>query len=128
MLNEPTMNKLRALRLDALAAAWTEQSLAADGAPDQNRSCWPPTRRTTSSITTTRSRRTRRTRGRGGSAVAMTTMLFTRLPRSASSATGMAPRATVTDTTETRAPSCLSDRPQSVFMYGNNDTITWRSM
>ena len=60
-------------------------------------------------------------------AVAMTAMLFTRLARSATSAIGNAPSATVTDTTETSAPSCLSDRPQSVFMYGNSETTTWRS-
>jgi DNA replication protein DnaC len=30
MLNEPTMEKLRALRLDAMAAAWAEQQKAAD--------------------------------------------------------------------------------------------------
>ena len=32
-----------------------------------------------------------------------------------------------TETTETSAPSCLSDRPQSAFMYGNSETMTWRS-
>ena len=48
--------------------------------------------------------------------VAIATMLLTRLARSANSATGKAPSATVTETTETSAPSCLSDRPQSVFM------------
>ena len=61
-------------------------------------------------------------------AVAMTTMLLTRLARSATSATGSAPSATVTETTDTSAPSCLSDRPQSAFMYGNSETMTWRSM
>ena len=61
-------------------------------------------------------------------AVAMTTMLLTRLARSAISATGSAPSATVTETTDTSAPSCLSDRPQSAFMYGNSETMTWRSM
>ena len=57
----------------------------------------------------------------------MTTMLLTRLARSANSATGSAPSATVTETTDTSAPSCLSDRPQSAFMYGNSETMTWRS-
>jgi hypothetical protein len=47
--------------------------------------------------------------------VAIATMLFTRLTRSANSATGSAPRATVTDTTETSAPSCLSERSHSAF-------------
>ena len=46
---------------------------------------------------------------------AITTMLFTRLARSANSATGIAPSATVTETTETSAPSCLSEGPQSAF-------------
>ncbi len=32
MLNEPTMEKLRTLRLDAMAAAWTEQQKSADTA------------------------------------------------------------------------------------------------
>jgi DNA replication protein DnaC len=32
MLNEPTMEKLRSLRLDALAQAWTEQQQSADAA------------------------------------------------------------------------------------------------
>ena len=47
--------------------------------------------------------------------VAIATMLFTRLTRSANSATGTAPMATVTDTTETSAPSCLSDRFHSAL-------------
>ena len=42
-------------------------------------------------------------------------------------ATGNAPSATVTETTDTSAPSCVSDRPQSAFMWGNSETITWRS-
>ena len=60
--------------------------------------------------------------------VAMTTMLFTRLVRSAISAIGSAPSATVTETTETRPPSCLSESPHSVLMYGNSEMMTWRSM
>ena len=28
---------------------------------------------------------------------------------------------------EISAPSCLSDRPQSCFMWGKSETITWRS-
>ncbi len=59
--------------------------------------------------------------------VAITTMLLTRLVRSANSATGSAPSAMVTDTTETSAPSCVSDRPQSCFMWGKSETIIWRS-
>ena len=60
--------------------------------------------------------------------VAIATMLLTRLPRSASKATGNAPSATVTETTETSEPSCVSDRPHSDLMYGNSETMTWRSM
>ncbi len=60
--------------------------------------------------------------------VAITAMLFTRLVRSAMSAIGSAPSATVTDTTDTSAPSCLSESPHSVLMYGNSDTMTCRSM
>ena len=48
--------------------------------------------------------------------VAMTVMLLTRLARSAIRATGSAPSATVTETIDTSAPSCLSDSPQSAFM------------
>ena len=61
-------------------------------------------------------------------AVAIAKMLFTRLPRSAISAIGSAPIATVTETTDTSAPSCLSETPQAALMYGNSDTMTWRSM
>ena len=60
--------------------------------------------------------------------VAIATMLFTRLKRSANSAIGIAPMATVTETADTRAPSCLSDRLQASFRCGNSDTITWRSI
>ena len=60
--------------------------------------------------------------------VAITTMLLTRLTRSATSDTGSAQAARTIERTETRAPSCLSDRPQSAFMYGNSETMTWRSM
>ena len=48
--------------------------------------------------------------------MAIATMLLTRLARSANKATGRAPNATVIETTETSAPSCLSDRPQSARM------------
>ncbi len=58
---------------------------------------------------------------------AIATMLLTRLTRSANSATGSAPSATVIDTTDTSAPSCVSDRCHSAFRYGNSDTMTWRS-
>ena len=44
------------------------------------------------------------------------------------SATGSAPIATVTETIDTSAPSCLSDRPHSAFMCGNSETMIWRSM
>jgi len=60
-------------------------------------------------------------------AVAITTMLLTRLARSASSATGRPHSATVTDTTDTSAPSWLSDSPHSALMCGNSDTMIWRS-
>ena len=60
--------------------------------------------------------------------VAIVTMLLTRLTRSATSDTGSAQAARTIERTETRAPSCLSDRPQSAFMYGNSETMTWRSM
>ncbi len=59
---------------------------------------------------------------------AITTILLTRLVRSAISAIGSAPIATVIETTDTRPPSCLSDTPHSALMYGNSDTMTWRSM
>ena len=58
---------------------------------------------------------------------AIMAMLFTRLTRSAKSATGNAPIATVIDTIETSAPSCLSERPHSALRKGNNETMTWRS-
>ena len=59
--------------------------------------------------------------------VAITKMLLTRLYRSAISAIGIAPTATVIEMTDTRPPSCLSDSPHSALMYGNSDTMTWRS-
>jgi hypothetical protein len=57
-------------------------------------------------------------------AVAMTTMLLTRLTRSAISATGMPPIATVSETAETSAPSCVSERPHSAFRCGKSETMT----
>ena len=47
-------------------------------------------------------------------------MLLTRLDRSANKATGSAPRATVTETIETSAPSWVSFSAHSAFMYWNN--------
>ena len=58
---------------------------------------------------------------------AMTTMLFTRLKRSAIHATGMPNTATVIETIDTSSPSSLSDRFHSVFRYGNIETMTCRS-
>ena len=59
---------------------------------------------------------------------AIATMLLTRLTRSANSATGIPAAATVIETTDTSAPSSLSDRPHSALMCGNSETMTWRSM
>jgi hypothetical protein len=58
----------------------------------------------------------------------MTTMLFTRLQRSASKAMGKANTATVIDTAAVNAPSSLSLSPHSALSAGNIDTTTWRSM
>src|SRR5580765_8107043 len=58
--------------------------------------------------------------------VAIVTMLLTRLTRSATSDTGSEQAASTTERAETRPPSCLSDRPQSVFMYGNSETTNGR--
>lgn len=55
-------------------------------------------------------------------------MLFTRLQRSASSAIGNAPKPTVRDTTDSNAPSSLSDRFHSAFSAGNIETTICRSM
>jgi hypothetical protein len=54
-------------------------------------------------------------------------MARTRLHRSTSNAAGKAPSATVTDTTETSAPSCASDAPHSASSWGNAATTTCRS-
>ena len=51
----------------------------------------------------------------------------TRLHRSTSSAAGKAPSPTVTDTTDTSAPSCASDNPHSACSWGNVATTTCRS-
>ena len=59
---------------------------------------------------------------------AMPAMLFTRLQRSANSATGKEKIAMVIDTEESSAPSCLSERPHSALSAGNIATTTWRSM
>ncbi len=59
--------------------------------------------------------------------VPIATMLPTRLTRSAKRATGMPPIATVTETAETSAPSCVSERPHSAFRCGKSETMTWRS-
>ena len=58
---------------------------------------------------------------------AITTMLFTRLKRSAIHATGMPNAATVIETIDTSRPSSLSDRFHSAFRYGNIDTMICRS-
>ena len=58
---------------------------------------------------------------------AITTMLLTRLKRSAIQATGMPNTATVIEMTDTSRPSSLSDRLHSAFRYGNIDTMTCRS-
>ena len=47
--------------------------------------------------------------------VAITTMLLTRLMRSATSDTGSAHAARTIERTETKAPSCLSDRSHSAL-------------
>jgi len=60
--------------------------------------------------------------------MAMRKMLLTRLCRSAHSAMGMAPTATVIETADTSEPSCLSDSPQACLRWGNSETMTWRSM
>ena len=57
----------------------------------------------------------------------MTAIARTRLHRSTSRAAGKAPSPTVTDTTDTSAPSCASDNPHSACSCGNVATTTCRS-
>jgi hypothetical protein len=54
-------------------------------------------------------------------------MLLVRLQRSASSDSGTAPRATVTETIDTSAPSWPSERPHSALRCENIETMTCRS-
>jgi len=60
--------------------------------------------------------------------VAIAMMLLTRLYRSAIQATGMPNTATVTETTDTRAPNCQSVSIQSLFRNGNIEAMICRSM
>jgi hypothetical protein len=57
----------------------------------------------------------------------MTAIARPRLNRSAHTALRRAPSAAVTDTTDTNAPSCVSDAPHSAFSCGNVATMTCRS-
>ena len=59
---------------------------------------------------------------------AIAKMLFTRLQRSASNATGIENRPTVRETIEINPPSCVSLSPHSVLMNGSIETMIWRSM
>ena len=59
--------------------------------------------------------------------VPMRAIARTRLHRSTSSAAGKAPSPTVTDTTDTSAPSCASDNAHSSCSAGNVATTTCRS-
>src|SRR6516165_4872230 len=59
---------------------------------------------------------------------AITTMLLTRLNRSAIHATGTLNTAAVTEITETSRPSSLSDRLHAALGKGNIETMIWRSM
>ena len=61
-----------------------------------------------------------------GAAIAI--ILLTRLKRSATQATGIPNTATVTETTETSAPSYASVSIQSLFRNGNIEAMSCRSM